>query len=194
MLVQNLEIVNDLGATLQTALGFNKQVKKAMAVVSKLSVHVNKLSLKKAMLVLQTKVKPIITYALHIHAPYLALDSLQKLDRVKSTYLKKVLDLPRCALTERAHNLCGEKRLCEDLAGKNYKFEKSVWRQYSQHLELQRRTTPECNNIGNNIAFDEDRWKGPGQARHHVAIDVCKGLGDKPLYTKYLELVKSYKQ
>lgn len=185
MLVQNLEIVNDLGATLQTALGFNKQVKKAMAVVSNLSVHVNKLSLKKAMLVFQTKVKPIITYALHIYAPYLALDSLQKLDRVKSTYLKKVLDLPRCALTE---------RLCEDLAGKNYKFEKSVWRQYSQHLELQRRTTPECNNIGNNIAFDEDRWKGPGQARHHVAIDVCKGLGDKPLYTKYLELVKCYKQ
>lgn len=101
-----LEIVNEyqyLGVTLQTAFDFNKQVTKikTKAVVSKLSSHVSKLSFRKALQVFDSQVKSIVTYALHIYAPYLVLHALVKLDRIKSNYLKKILSLPTSTSTER---------------------------------------------------------------------------------------------
>lgn len=174
-----LEIVNEytyLGVTLQTALEFNKQIKrvtaKATAAIGRMSSHLSKLSFAKALQVFEGQVKPVVTYGLAIYAPCLSSDSLEKLDRVKTAFLRKALQLPKSSSVERTHNICGERRLCEDLRAKGYNFGEETWTRYSDHLELNRQRAPECNNI----AWYNSRWMESDQPRHFVVGYAVTGF------------------
>jgi hypothetical protein len=157
-----------LGITLQTGLSFHKQIKrvsaKAVGRIGALSTHTSKLSLERAMQVFDVQIKPIVTYGLHLFSHHLKVTTLEHLDMVKSRFLKKVLQLPPTASTELIHRLTGSKRLCEDLAEKNYRFGEKAYTEYLKKIEVDRQTATKFNQL----AFIDDSWKKPLQPRHFV--------------------------
>ena len=107
-------------------MGFSKHVKrvksKAVAKVAALSSHLRKLSqsIDSALLVINAQIRPILTYGLHLLAPYLDATSLKHLDVAKNRFLKKTLSLPPTTSTELIHRACGTKRFAMELYNKSY--------------------------------------------------------------------------
>ncbi|KAH9399930.1 hypothetical protein TYRP_017499 [Tyrophagus putrescentiae] len=140
--VKLFEIVKEyvyLGVTMQTVLAFHRQIKrvcaKAAAKIGALPSVVSKLSLNKAMQVFEVQIRPVVTYGLHLFASSLKMTTMKLLDTVKSRFIKRVLQLPLTASTELIHVFTGSRRLCEDLAGKNYPFENSTLDEYLQAVQ-----------------------------------------------------------
>ena len=89
----HIEMVSEfiyLGVTMQTKLGFAKQVlrmkRKANTATSMLTKYLSKLSLSSVLKLFKVKIKPIATYGIQLISPSLSQASMVQLDIVKSKY------------------------------------------------------------------------------------------------------------
>ena len=78
----------------------------------------------------EAKIRPIVTYALHLIAPYLTSANLAQLDIVKNLFLKRALCLPPHSPNNVVYQLCETKRFCEELKDKNYAFSDVEFNKY----------------------------------------------------------------
>ena len=167
-----VEIANEyeyLGVTLQPTLTFTRHIRKKRAkcacVIGSLR-NLQKVSLPVAAKIFRIKVQPIIEYGLNEISPFLTLPQLLEIDKIKASFVKKVLGVHVSASSTVALMLAEENSLVEDLSCK-LDLDENVWFQY-------------CDKRQNKIAqrvedgyllgpgFSCDRWKTKNQNNRHV--------------------------
>ena len=157
-----------LGVTLQPKLGFTEHVKrvkrKAITATSMLTKYLSKLSLDSVLRIFKVKIRPIVTYGIKVIASSLSKDSLLLLDIVKSKYLKKALSLPVWTNNDVVYNLCGTKRLCEELKDKGVPFNDDAYNEYLEVIQAKKKLEEERKR--NNLGFEDESWKDIQQPRH----------------------------
>lgn len=155
-----------LGVTLQPTLRFSKHIQRVKAKASSATTammrHLTQVSLKSAKVLFEAKIRPIVTYGLHIISPWLKLAQIQSLDVAKSRFLKKALSTATIATNQTIYRLCETKRLCEELKEKKYPFEEAEYGKYLAALNEDN----ERDRQHNTLAFDDQTWKGIRQKRH----------------------------
>ena len=87
---------------------------------------------KTAMNIFMIKIAPIMAYGMTAIAPFLTFENLKEIDKVKSTFLKRVLGLPRNAPSTLAHELLGEKTLVQQLKLNGCSFDCSALNRYTE--------------------------------------------------------------
>lgn len=108
-----------LGVTFQTrGISFTMHVKdkiniaiRAMSDIKNLS----KTSITTAMKLFNLKIKPVITYGLELTWDYLTKGNLSEIEKVKSTFLKKILCISKFSRSRLAYALANESFFIEDL-------------------------------------------------------------------------------
>ena len=155
-----------LGVTLGSQLTFSSHIKriktKAKCAIAALSRHLSQISLDSALKLFEVKIRPIVTYCLHLIAPALKSTHMHQLDIVKNYFLKRVLSLPKFAHNNTVYKLCETKRLCEELKDKNYPFNQREFDKYAEDVKVDNEKVREVNSL----AFVDTTWKGTRQQRH----------------------------
>ena len=94
------------------------------------------------MKVFNVQILPIVTYGLHLFYDRLKAITIQLLDSVKSRFLRKAMQLPPTAPTERTHYVANQERLHKDLILKNYQFKEDAVRKHPNNVEKPAQTIP----------------------------------------------------
>lgn len=160
-----IELVNYfpyLGVTLTPKLSFTRHIEikcsKATAAMLLLG-NLTEVDLKTALNVFKIKIAPIVCYCLRAFSSLLSLDNLKEIDKVKSSYLKRVLGLPRNSSSTLALELCEVKSFVEDLmSSNNYVFNESVIQEY-EHYREERRIEFVFKNYTDGPGFQSTGWK-----------------------------------
>ena len=76
--------------------------------------HLSKLSLRTAMTLFRVKVQPVISYGLHLIWEHLSASNLQCIEKIKATYLKRVLCLSKYTRSRLVYEMCRELSLLEE--------------------------------------------------------------------------------
>lgn len=165
-----------LGVTLQPSLCFSKHIKrvktKAVTAIALLSRNLSRVSLDVAKRVFESKVKPVITYSMHIFASCLKPAELVQIDIVKNSYMKRALCLPASTNNEFVHRLFSSPRLCEELDAKGFNFQPSASAKYYQSLSESKERDSESKY--NTIVSEE--WKGYNKPRHFILGYAAHGF------------------
>ena len=166
-----VEIVNEyeyLGVTIQPTLVFTKHIQKKIMkcynVIGSMT-NLSRLSIDTAMKVFNIKIRPIIEYGLKEISPFLKVRNLNDIDKIKATYLKRVLAVHKSTRNTLTLMMASEDSLTEDLQRK-LDLVDAVWTNYKE-LRAQKidKTVERGYLMG--PAFVNDRWKKANQTDRH---------------------------
>ena len=99
---------------------------------------------------------------------------MEILYKATSKYLKKALALPVSTNNDVVYNLCGTKRLCEELKEAGVQFDEQAYKKYVEMVEEKKQL--EAQRQRNRMAFEDDTWKGPNQPRHFMVGYTVHGF------------------
>ena len=168
-----LEKVNNfvyLGLTIQPSLCCTMQVdrvkRKGLTACGIMASKLQKISLGAAMRIFDAKIRPVLTYALHLYSDRLSDQDMLELDKVKHRFLKKTLALPTWTGNEFLYKLCGGVRFCQELHEKGYPLNEVAFQKYL--AEVRASISRENRRTRNRDAIEDDSWKGIMQPRHLI--------------------------
>ena len=169
-----VEIVNEyeyLGFLVTSYWSFSAHITKKKTKCQIASYAVKKLSglsLKNALKYFDIMIKPIVEYGVHCFWEDLTASQMMELDKVKTTFLKRVLCLPMCTLNRMVIVMCNCPTLCENLVAKGLpRIE-----EYLKYIEL---LEYKYSNIDldfyNSPALCQEDWKRSLNKNRHL---VCR--------------------
>ena len=173
---ENIEIINEyeyLGVIFQPQLTFTKHIsakkRKAYSAIGCLGHHLQLTSIKTGMKIFRMKIAPIITYALRETAPYLKIASLKEIDRVKTTFIKRLLCIHKSASSTLALKVVSEPTFIEELLNERNPpdFQNQTLQQYRQY-RLDRENNFEAEQYVRGLGFVFSVWKKHQQSNRHV--------------------------
>lgn len=168
--IEKVNAFTYLGVTLQPSLSFTKQInrvkQKGLTACALMALKLQKISLSAALKIFDSKVRPILTYSLHLYSRNLSARQMLELDKVKSRFLKRVLAVPTWTGNEFVYKLCDSPRFCVELKEKDYELDDDEYDEYLRELEDSKER--ESRRKRNPEAFEDDSWKGIMQPRHLV--------------------------
>lgn len=124
------------------------------------------LSVRTALQLFTLKVAPVALYGVEVTWPHLTKDQLVDLDKVKPTFLKRVLGLPKNALNRLVLTLCGTVSLIEEAVARFGLPETPALREYREELSLKIRAIPP--QFYSSLGMRVDTWKAALQPDRHV--------------------------
>ena len=168
-----LEIVkyfNYLGITLQTSGNtFTKHVdnRTTAAIIAMNDIKLlGRMSINTAMKIFSSKIIPIMTYGIEIFWDSLDKSSLNKIEKVKSTFLKKILCVSKYTPSRLTYQLTGEPFLIEDL---RLKMLLPATDAYGKLLdELRDKREAIWLDFYSTEAMVNPEWKGPDYELRHI--------------------------
>lgn len=177
-----LEVVNNfkyLGIKLQTqGTTFTAHItdKVAAAVKAMYEIkHLNKVSLKTAMKLFQAKIAPIVTYGLQLIWEHLTKRNLEKLEKVKTTFMKKILCISKYSPTRLTYEMCRETMWIEDLRLELLLPATEAYKQIVKEHQMKKAEIWEEFYITD--AMTKEDWKGPNyELRHFVTRYAAHGF------------------
>lgn len=126
-----------------------------------------KLSVKTAMLLFDMKVGSVAAYGILNIWPHLTATQLETLDKIKATFIKRVLGLPRNAQNRLTYCLGGCQPFIEDLVRRFALADTPALREFRQRFEMKMREVPEEFYL--TPAMQSSSWKEPlQQHRRHI--------------------------
>jgi hypothetical protein len=170
---QPIEFVNKfvyLGLTITTtAKTFTKHIEERARKAVLQTMEINNprnLALTTAMRLFDLKISPVATYCIKTIWNYLSPKQIETIDKVKATFLKRALCLPRNARNRIVYTIAGTATFAEDIVKK---FELPQTESYKMFLENQENKLAEIDpKIYGTPALVEDNWKSSLQENRHV--------------------------
>ena len=140
--------------------------------------NVSMLSLQTALSLFMISVLPVLSYGIRIAWRHLTAAQLLDMERVKASYIKRALGIPRTSSTRLAYKLAGCKYLAEELQ-LSLKLEQTDG--YSQYMEEVHRKQEHINQMFYlTPAMTQTWWTEPLQPRrHHVTRFAVHGFHHK---------------
>jgi hypothetical protein len=159
-----------LGLTVQTSLSFSQHVARrkvtGLAAIGSLK-HLQKISLQTTLQIYNLKITPIVSYGLDVAAPYISLQNLKDIDKVKSALLKAALGLHKSASSTLAHQLFDTPTMSWDLKNTGHAFDGNTWQHYIQYRE-EREMHFVAENFTEGPAFTSFSWKNANFTKRHI--------------------------
>ncbi|PSN40835.1 hypothetical protein C0J52_25868 [Blattella germanica] len=120
------------------------------------------------------KIAPIITYGLELISEHLAKRNLEKIEKVKATFMKKLLGVSKYTPSRLTYELCRE-TMWTDL---RLQLLLSITQAYQQQLKERRMKMSEIwEDCYRTDAMTKDDWKGPNyDLRHFVTRYAAHGF------------------
>jgi len=162
-----------LGVTLSPKLTFSRHIKEKQAKASAATAllgNLQEIDIKTAMNIFRIKIAPIASYCAATIAPFLSAKHLRELDKVKTSYAKRVLGLPRHASATLALQLLREKTFAEDLALTGCQFNAETWSQYVEFRE-ERNLAFATARYTDGPVFQSEGWRKSFQKNRNV---ICR--------------------
>ena len=157
-----------LGLTLQPTWTFSRHLQKKLtktAAATHMTRNLDQLSIEGALRFFRTMIEPIMTYGLPAIWNDLTTKQMEMIDKCKTTFMKRVLRLPRNASNRMTLILTGTTTLTEDLTKKGFPMTDA----YNDLIDdLQERIDQLDHDFYDNQAFKFDDWKGPRRPRRHL--------------------------
>ena len=171
-----LELVSSfpyLGVTLTPKRSFTRHLQEKTAkaaAATALCGNLQEVSIKTAMNIFRIKILPILSYALKSFSPLLTLENLKQIDRVKTTFLKRVLGLYRNASSTLTLQLTREPPLVEELILNGYEFQQASLELYREFREA--RNLDFVANRTDGPAFANDKWRASLQKNRSLLCRI----------------------
>src|SRR5437763_1688683 len=99
---------------LSLAAHLSSRIQKATTAMTSIP-RVQKVSLRTAPVLFDLKVAPVASYGTEVTCPFLSVSNLEMLDKIKPTFLKRALGLPRNPRNRLVYPYCDTATLIDDL-------------------------------------------------------------------------------
>lgn len=163
---------NYLGVTLQSKLSFTEHFKhrKLLAIKAINSLkNLQRLSIETAEKLFEIKILPIVTYGLPAFSTHVTHAQLNEIDKVKFTYMKRVLGVHKSASSTACLHMLGWRTLGEDLI-QIFNLPNSTVEEYREQRENKNWKFVE-QNFTDGPAFTSNCWKKSNQKNRSL---ICR--------------------
>lgn len=175
---QRLQFVNSftyLGVTLSlNGKSFTSHVRnrlrKALAAASSIK-DPSKLSIETALRLFELKVSPTATYGVQLFWEKLSAKDFSLLDRIKPTFLKRVLGLRRSAQNRVVYLLVGTPLFVEDLVRRYGLRETGPFKEFIRRYEDKLASID--HGLFYTVGMNSNEWKGSNQRNRHIVARLA---------------------